>query len=174
MNIAIRSLSWITDKNDYLTVVNAISGTKTEFTENEKQQLLSIYSNSPEIKAGFASDTLIKCILTLDVPSIDILDQPMSNALSALAELCRQPNPDVISINAVQNLILSDNIDQSLSISMARAVIDAFIVRDDCLMHHDQITALLNYIGKVESYVFTEATLLLFRVRERFSAISSN
>lgn len=174
MNIAIRSLSWITDKNDYLAVVNAISGTKTEFTDDEKQHLLSIYSSSPDIKAGFASDVLIKCILTLDVPSIDILEQPISEAFSALTELCGQPEPDMASIDAVQNLVLSGNIDQSLSISMARAVIDAFIIRDDCLAHCEQITTLLNYVGKVEPYVFTEATLLLFRVRERFSATSSN
>lgn len=157
----------LNDKSDYMTVLEAVSGAKTSFTEEEKANLLSIYTGSAAKQLGFAGETLVKAILALDVPGANLLNQADADALSALCELYKSLEPDAEKAREVKTAALSGDVSEPLALALARAALDILAGLSDIAPYREDINALAEFLGKAEKETFAEASVFLIRVRER-------
>lgn len=162
-NILIR----VDNKTDYMTVLEAVTGGKTEFTADEKTRLLEIYLDSAKNKFGVEDKTLVKAILAMDVPGANLLEEADAGALDVLCALCRDWEPDVEKAKAAKTTALDGNVSAPLSMSLARAALDAYAGQNDISSYREEVVALSEFLGQVEDKEFEEASVFLIRVRER-------
>ena len=173
----IRILGSIGGKNDYLTVLEAVSGTKTSFTEEEKAKLLTIYSENAESGFGFADESLSKMMLVLDTapdknapgtsPLAGELGGADLDALSSLTALCGnwEGKPE-LAVDA-KSAALNGAVSKPLSLALARAALDALASQKDITPYREDITVLTSLLGQAEDKAFEDASKFLIRVRER-------
>lgn len=157
----------IKDKSDYMAVLEAVSGAKTSFTEEEKASLLAIYIEIAAKQLGFAGETLVKAILDLDVPGANLLDRADADALTALRELYMSWEPDAEKAREVKTAALSGDVSEPLALALARAALDILAGLSDIAPYREDINALAEFLGKAEKETFADASVFLIRVRER-------
>lgn len=157
----------VNDKSDYMAVLEAVSGAKTSFTEEEKASLLAIYIGSAEKQLGFAGGTLVKAILALDVPGANLLDKADADALAALSELCKEWEPKPEKAATVKDSALSGDVSQPLALALARAALDAYAGQSDLTEYREEIKALSEFLRLADEEMFSDASAFLIRVRER-------
>lgn len=159
--------STIRNKEDYLTVFDAITNTKPSYTEDEKAKLLSIYTENAASELGFSDDTLIKAILVLDIPAVNLLNKADMDALSALSALYVDWELDVEKAHIVKDAALNGGVTQSLAISMARATLDVYLSQNDIAKYQKDINSLSEFLKQADAKIFSDACAFLIRVRER-------
>lgn len=157
----------IKNKADFMVTLEAVSGEKTSFAAEEKERLLAVYMNSAADKFGFAGETLVKAVLALDVPGANLLDEADAGALDVLCALCRDWEPDPLKAAAVKAAALSGDVSQPLALALARAALDAYTGQSNISSYRDEVIALSKFLGQVEDKEFEDASVFLFRVRER-------
>lgn len=163
----INVLPTIDDKTDYMTALEAVTGAKTSFTEEEKAKLLDIYVKNAERGFGFEGETLVKAVLALDVPGVNLLDKDDADALTTLCELCKDWEPDTEMAEAAKTAVLSGTVSGSLSLALARAALDALADQKDITPYREDIKALAEFLKDADGDAFSDASVFLVRVRER-------
>lgn len=160
-------LNQIGNKDDYMKVIEAALGVKTDFTEAEKAGLLAIYQETSEGSFGFTDKTLVKAILAMEVPGANLLDKPDADALAALSDLCKdwEPNPEKAA--TVKDFALSGDVSQPLALALARAALDAYAGQNNLTEYREEIKALSAFLSLADEKMFSDASAFLIRVRER-------
>ena len=160
-------LNQIGNKDDYMKVIEAALGVKTDFTEADMAGLLAIYQETSEGSFGFTDKTLVKAILAMEVPGANLLDKPDADALAALSDLCkdREPNPEKAA--TVKDFALSGDVSQPLALALARAALDAYAGQRDLTPFREDIKALAEFLKCADEDAFSDASMFLLRVRER-------
>lgn len=161
------AIGTIDKKEDYMTVLEALMGEKTEFTPEEAGKLLEIYQEDAKNKFGIADETLVKAVLALDVPGANLLDKADADALAVLAELCRDWTPGPEKISAVKAAAMAGGASQPMALAMARAALDAYACQSDIGPYREEIRALAGVVGQADEDSFAAACNFLVRVRER-------
>ena len=160
-------ISTINSKSDYLTALEAITGEKQSFTEEEKDKLLAIYADNAKNKFGFEDETLLRAVLALDVPAVNLLDKADADALAALCGLCADWEPDTEKAGPVKAAALSGDVSAPLTLAMARAALDALVGQQDISPYREDIKALAEFLKDADEDAFSDASAFLIRVRER-------
>lgn len=172
-------LTTIENKADYKLVLEALTGEKTTFTEEEKAKLLEIYHDSAVQKFGFDDDTLVRALLVLDTapengpdssPFAGLLDQGTLSALAALTALetgWRKATQDPAPALAAKTTALEGGGSAPLNLALARAALDALAGQADLTPYRADITALADFLNGAGDETFTDASRFLVRVRER-------
>lgn len=160
---------WTTvgNKSCYLAVLEAVTGVKTGFTEEEKSQLLAVYADHAKNKYGFADTDLVKALLALDVPGANLLDKSDADALAVLSDLCKDWEPKPEKTAAVKDVALSGDVPQPLALALARAALDAYAGQNDLTKYREEIKALSEFLKLADEEMFSDASAFLIRVRER-------
>lgn len=170
-------LTSIDDLNDYMAVLEAITGTKQDFTEEETGRLIAIYEDEAENKFGFTGSKLVKMLLVLDTAAekgrpdtsslFGILDMSDRSALGALTTLCgdweQKPGPAL----AAKTASLTEGINESLALALARAALDVLAGQNDIAPYREDIAALAEFLKNAGEETFANASRFLLRVRER-------
>lgn len=157
----------VKDRTDYLTVLEAVTEEKTEFTPEEAKNLLDIYMKDADQKLGFANETLVKSVLAMDVPTVNLLDEADADALIALSDLCADWEPNVEKAGTVKAAALSGDVSQPLALVLARAALDAYAGQNDITAYREDIVSLTKFLKQAEDKAFEDASKFLLRARER-------
>lgn len=170
-------LNTITNKNDYLAVLDATTGIKTVFTQEEKETLQNIYMSCSESWCGSNSPELAKLLLALDTapdkatpggsPLADGLSEADLSALGALYGLCADWERKPEKAEPVKTAALSGSASSPLTLALARAALDAYAGQNDAAQYLEEITALADLLRQTDDAGFTNASAFLVRVRER-------
>lgn len=173
-------LESIPEKADYMSVAEAVMGTKQEYTEEETAQLLAVYEDKMAAAFGLTDKTLDKLFMVLDTadqeakepmmtaPLLNLVSEADQNGLAVLVELCRNRNstPD-LSVQA-KNAALAGDLDQGLAMALARAALDALAGRRDLKTYRADINALLDFLGGADEEKFYQASMFLWGVRAKW------
>lgn len=157
----------VNDRIDYLTVLEAVTEEKTEFSPEEAENLLAIYMKDADQKLGFANEALVKSVLALDVPGANLLDKTDADALTELCTLCADWEPNVEKAGTVKAAALNGAVSQSLALVFARAALDAYAGQNDITAYREDIVSLTKFLKQAEDKAFEDASKFLIRVRER-------
>lgn len=156
-------INTIREKDDYFTVLDAVSGEKTEFTADESQKLLDIYTKNGKRLFGFENEALVKAVLALLMPGTSLLDKADADALAILCELIKNEGPD--KANAVKAAALSGDVSAPLALAMARAALDAYAGQKDLAPYREDIRALADVLRGADEAAFADACVFLIHVR---------
>lgn len=156
----------INDRTDYLTTLEAVTGDKTEFSTEEAGTLLNIYRKDAAQRLGFTDETLVKAVLALDVPGVNLLDSHDADALADLCELCADWRTKPEKAAAVKDAALTGNVSAPLTLAMARAALDAYAGQSDIAHYRDEIKDLADRLRQADEEAFSDASAFLIRVRE--------
>lgn len=160
-------LQYINNIEDYKTVIDAITGEKQEFAEEEASNLLAIYAKGAVNMFGFEAEVLVKAVLALDVPGANLLDKSDAGALTALSELCKDWEPTLEKAATVKEIALSGDVSAPLSLALARAALDTYASQSDLAKYREEIKALSEFLKLADEEMFSDACAFLIRVRER-------
>lgn len=160
-------LSNVDKKADYLMTLDAVTGTKESFTDQEKLDLLAVYEDNAKNKFGFDNETLVKAVLVMDVPGASLLDKTDIDAMSALCELYKDWESKPERAETVKDAALSGDVSQPLALALARAALDTYAGQSDLVQYREEIKALSKFLGLAEDAAFEDASVFLIRVRER-------
>lgn len=167
----------ISDKNEYVTVMEAVTGTKRSFTDAEKEKLRQIYINEAETNFGFANEELVKLLLVLDTaqdktdpagsPMADGLDKTSLDALGILAALhgSRIKKPELAL--AAKTAALNGDVSELLALALARAALDTLSVQQDIAAYREDINGLIELLNRADNEMFQQASMFLHHVRNR-------
>lgn len=161
------ALSNIDKKTDYLMTLDAVTGAKTSFTDQEKSDLLAVYADNAKNKFGFEDETLVKAVLDLDVTGVNLLDKADADALSDLCELYKDWEPKPEKAAAVKGSALSGDVSQPLALALARAALDTYAGQSDIAPYREEIKALAELLKGADEGSFADASAFLIRVCER-------
>lgn len=164
---AISSIGTISSKEDYLTVLEAVTGEKTVFTEQEAMKLMTIYLDNAESKFGFADEILVKAVMALDVHGANLLDKADADALAALSQLCADWEPKPEKANAAKTAALAGDVSAPLALALARASLDAYASQPDIVPYREDIATLAEALKQADEATFSAASAFLIRVHER-------
>lgn len=170
-------LNSLNDLNNYMTVLDAITGTKQDFSEEETAQLLAIYEDDAENKFGFTGNELVKMLLVLDTAAekgkpdtsslFGILDTSDLSALAVLTALCvdweQKPEPALTAKSAA----LCESVSEPLALALARAALDVLAGQNDIAAYREDIAALAEFLKNAGEETFTNASKFLIHVRDR-------
>lgn len=173
-------LTSIHEKDDYLSVAEAVTGGKTEYTAEETAQLLAVYERKMEAAYGLKDKPLAKLFMVLDTadrdseepvktaPLASLLEEADQAGLAALVELCRDGyNTPELAIQA-KNAALSGVLDEGLALALARAALDALAGRRDIAKYREDISALIDFLGAADESKFYQASMFLWGVRAKW------
>lgn len=172
-------LTTIENKTDYKLALEALTGEKTTFSEEEKARLLAVYTDNAGGRFGFSDDTLVRALLVLDTapengpdssPFAELLNQAALSALSALIALeaaWRKANQDPAPALAAKTAALDGDASAPLDLALARAALDALAGRSDLTPYRTDINALADFLNGAGDEGFTEASRFLVKVRGR-------
>lgn len=157
--------TWELDK--YQMVLDAATGKKTDFTEEEKAKVLAIYTERAKITFGFDDEVLLKSVLSLDVPGANLLDKADADALDVLCELYKDWEQKPEKALAAKNVALSGDVSEALSLALVRAALDTLAGQTDIAPYREDIEALAEYLKQAGEDIFSDVSAFLVRVRER-------
>lgn len=160
-------ISTIGSKSDYLAVLEAVTGEKTEFSQEDADKLLGIYRENAKNNFGFDDEALVKAVLALDVPAVNLLGKADADALAALSTLCGdwEGKPE-LAMDA-KSAALNGAVSKSLALALARAALDAYAGQRDLTTYREDIKALVEFLKNADEDAFADASVFLIRVRER-------
>lgn len=171
-------LESIPEKADYLNVAEAVTGGKTEYTEEEEAQLLAVYEDKMAAAYGLTDKTLVKLFLVLDTadsegevkdaPLAHLLSEADQNGLVILVELCRNRNSTPALAIQAKTAALAGEMDQGLALALARAALDSLAGRRDIKTYREDINALLDFLGGADESKFYQASMFLWGVRAKW------
>lgn len=170
-------LSSVLIKNDYLTIMEAVTGAKTSFTQEEKTHLLNIYLENAATAFGVRDATLLKLLAVLDTapdkaapetsPLAGDLDAADIAALTNLITLCKDWNPTPEKAQAVKATALGGGTSAILAQALARAALDVYAGRSDITPYQEDINTLAAFLKQADEETFSDASTFLIRVRGR-------
>lgn len=173
-------LTNIQKKDDYMSVAEAVTGTKTEYTAEEAEQLLAVYKQKMADAYGLRDETLVKLFMVVDTADRDseesvetasltgLLDEADRNGLAVLEKLCRDGyNTPELAIQA-KTAALAGEIDEGLALALARAALDALAGRRDIKDYRADINALIAFLREASEYKFYQASMFLRGVRAKW------
>lgn len=168
----------IPERDDYLTVAEAVMGKKMEYTAEETAQLLAVYEKKMTAAYGLSDEALVKLFLVLDTADRDgdVKDAPLlnlagevdQNGLTVLVELCRSRNGSPELAVQAKNAALAGEMDQGLALALARAALDSLAGRRDIKAYRADINALLDFLGGADESKFYQASMFLWGVRAKW------
>lgn len=169
-------LTGIDSLENYRIVLEAITGTKREFTQEETESLLKVYEDNGERAFGFSDKELVKMVLVMDTAAgdgpdsstmKDLLDKADLEGLCALTALCgdRGRRPELAL--KVKDAALSDGVNDKLALAMARAALDVLVGQNDITPYREDINALAAFLKQAGEDAFADASRFLVRVMER-------
>lgn len=170
-------LNSIDDLDSYMVVLEAVTGSKKDFTAEETARLVAIYLDNAENKFGIMGDGLVKMLLVLDTaaekgrPETSSLSGVLSkadlDALGALAALYEDWTQNPEQGRKARNAALAEGVDEVLRLALARAALDALAGQKDIAAYREDIAALAEFLKSAEEETFANASRFLLRVRER-------
>lgn len=173
-------LESIPEKADYLNVAEAVTGGKTEYTEEEAAQLLAVYEDKMAAAYGLTDKTLDKLFMVLDTADRNskepmktarlahLLSEADQTGLVILVELCRNRNSTPALAIQAKEAALAGEMDQGLALALARAALDALAGRRDIKAYRADINALLDFLGGADESKFYQASMFLWGVRAKW------
>lgn len=171
-------LTSIHDKGDYLSVAEAVTGGKTEYTAEEAAQLLAVYEDKMAAAFGLNDKAMVKLFLVLDTADRDgdVKDAPLlnlageadQNGLTVLAEMCRDRSGAPELAVQAKNAALAGEMDEGLALALARAALDALAGRRDITKYREDISALIAFLGTADENKFYQASMFLWGVRAKW------
>lgn len=176
INMKNEIMAAIDGKKDYIMTMDAITGTKREFTQEETESLLKIYEDNGERAFGFSDKELVKMVLVMDTAAgdgpdsstmKDLLGGADLEGLCALTALCgdRGRRPELAL--KVKDAALSDGVNDKLALAMARAALDVLAAQNDITPYREDINALAAFLKQAGEDAFADASRFLVRVMER-------
>ncbi len=171
-------LTSIKEKADYLSVAEAVTGTKQEYSEEDVAQLLAVYEEKMKVAYGLTDKAMVKLFLVLDTADRDgdVKDAPLlnlageadQNGLTVLAEMCRDHSGAPELAVQAKNAALAGDMDQGLALALARAALDSLAGRRDLKAYRADINALLDFLGGADESKFYQASMFLWGVRAKW------
>lgn len=165
------------DHNEYIAVMDAVSGLKEDFSQEDVENLTKIYRKYYNKISEPNLDGLIRLLLVLDTaadgtqpessPLFGNLDGTEANAMRALYNVCKDWEPNAEQAAAAKTAALSGDVSEPLALALARAALDVYAGQKDFTAFREDIKPLANLLKQADEADFSDASLLLIQVRER-------
>lgn len=178
-------LNAIENKGDYMAVLEAVTGMKKQFTDEETNKLLKIYEDNADRSFGLQDKKAVRTILVLDTADMGV-ENPMSSAplaallnkvdldaLDSLIALYRadQKQKPELAMQMKDMILIKDAVQTNgmtnwLALSMARAALDILAGQRDITLYREDIKWLVEFLKQADENEFHDASCFLPRVIE--------